>query len=97
MRADGRITTQNVVKISARTIKHMRTQSKVAMTVSAAVFSVDESCTSKEWHAVLDIGGRGLKVKIDTGGHRVTYYQALITAYLPKLSLTPVSATVIQS
>ena len=35
--------------------------------VGSIVYSVDESCTSKEWHAVLDIGGRGLKVKIGTG------------------------------
>ena len=31
------------------------------------VFSVNEQPTSKEWHAVLDIGGRGLWAKIDTG------------------------------
>ena len=31
------------------------------------VFSVIEQSTSKEWHAVLDIGGRGLRAKIDTG------------------------------
>ena len=31
------------------------------------VFSVNEQSTSKEWHAVLDIGGRGLRAKIDTG------------------------------
>ena len=31
------------------------------------VFSVNEQSLSKEWHAVLDIGGRGLRAKIDTG------------------------------
>ena len=31
------------------------------------VFSVNEQSTSKEWHAVLDIGGRGLRAKIGTG------------------------------
>ena len=31
------------------------------------VFSVNEQSTSKEWHAVLDIGGRGLRANIDTG------------------------------
>ena len=31
------------------------------------VFSVKEKSTSKGWHAVLDIGGRGLRAKIDTG------------------------------
>ena len=30
------------------------------------VFSVNEQSTRKEWHAVLDIGGRGLRAKIDT-------------------------------
>ena len=31
------------------------------------MFSVNGQSTSKEWHAVLDIGGRGLRAKIDTG------------------------------
>ena len=37
------------------------------MTIQRIVFSVNEQSTSKEWHAALDIGGRGLRAKIDTG------------------------------
>ena len=37
------------------------------VSTSSIVFSVKEKSTSKGWHAVSDIGGRGLRAKIDTG------------------------------
>ena len=35
--------------------------------MNSIVFSVNEPSTNKEWHVILDIGGRGLIAKIDTG------------------------------
>ena len=37
------------------------------VSTDSIVFSVKEKSTSKGWHAVLDIGGRGLRATIDTG------------------------------
>ena len=37
------------------------------VSTDSIVFSVKEKSTGKGWHAVLDIGGRGLRAKIDTG------------------------------
>ena len=58
-----------VVTILVRmTTKHLCTHSNTIMTIqTVSFFSVNEQSASKEWHAVLDIGGRGLRAKIDTG------------------------------
>ena len=57
-----------VVTIFVRMTKHQCMQSgNNNVSTDSIVFSVNEQSTSKEWHAVLDIGGRGLRAKIDTG------------------------------
>ena len=63
---------------------HVHTVEHTNDNTYSIVFSVNEQSTRKEWHAVLDICGRGLWAKIDTGAWcnviSINYYDILSIA-----------------